>query len=288
MQKVWFHQAVSVGSLLARQIALCRHMGAELIPALGQRLTIERDGVGEIIERDLLAANIAMVERFCASLELEQSRLLAFELQDAIQHNPRRPAFSEIAGRLDALRGTILNEAFARLFLEVPRTLSRFVDQEKPLGDAVYNAFPSSRIDLTQAGNCLAFGCNNAAGFHLMLAAEIGLRELGRDRQIPSASAGQIEFSQWGKIIGELGPAVEAIKNWPNNRAKEDAHKFYNAALVEIRAFNDGWRRHMAHPRPHHPPMSDDEALALWGHVRRFLLTLAGKISEGNYTPLIW
>src|SRR5438105_3450213 len=118
MQRVWFDQAVSVGSLLGGQIDLCRHLGAELIPGVGQRLSIDRNGIRQVIERNTLAANIAMVERFCVSLAFDQSRLLAFELQTSLQSNPRRPPFSEIAGRLDALRRTIQNEAFARLFLE--------------------------------------------------------------------------------------------------------------------------------------------------------------------------
>lgn len=121
-----------------------------------------------------------------------------------------------------------------------------------------------------------------------MRAAEVGLWELGRDRQIPLAQSGKIEFTDWGLIIRELEDAVKAIQQWPNSTTKEDAHKFYNSSLVEIRAFNDGWRRHSAHARPHMPKMEPDEAIALWGHVYRFMNTLATKIGEGNYTQLIW
>jgi hypothetical protein len=162
------------------------------------------------------------------------------------------------------------------------------VDGKTAFGAEVQKAFPSVEGDLVEAGNCIAFGCNPGAGFHLMRVAEVGLRELGRDRQIPLASKDKIEFSEWGQIIGELETACMAIQRWPNSRSKEEAHKFYNYAVVELRAFNDGWRRHSAHPRPNMPPMSSEEAIALWGHVRRFMQTLAGNISEGNYTKLIW
>jgi hypothetical protein len=121
-----------------------------------------------------------------------------------------------------------------------------------------------------------------------MRAAEVGLWELGRDRQIPLAKSGKIEFAEWGVIISELEDAVRLIQQWPNSAMKEEAHKFYNTAIVEIRSFNDGWRRHSAHARPHMPRMEPDEALALKGHVFRFMNTLAKKIGVGKYTPLIW
>ena len=62
--------------------------------------------------------------------------------------------------------------------------------------------------------------------------------------------------------------------------------------LADLRSFNDGWRRHMAHPRPDLELHDDEalalEALALYGHVSRFLKKVATKISEGVYTPLRW
>ena len=121
-----------------------------------------------------------------------------------------------------------------------------------------------------------------------MRAAEIGLWELGKDRQIPLAQSGKIESSQWGAIIGELEKAIEGITQWPNSPSKEDAHRFYNPLLVDIRAFNDGWRRHLAHVRKFQLPLAEVEALALCGHVERFLKSMATKISEGNHTPIIW
>jgi hypothetical protein len=285
MQRVLLSEGVSVGSVLEVQAELCRSMGGASIPAKGERIVLPS---GQVINRDVLAANIRSVELACATWSLNQSRLLAFDLQTLVEHDPRPHTFLEIAGRIDSLRAAIMNEAMTRILYAVPSNLSRYVAQDRPVGDAVYDAFPSARHDLAEAGNCLAYGCNTAAAFHLMRAAEIGLWELARDRRTPLAKAQKVEFSEWGKIIGELEDEVRAVQQWPNRSTKEDAHKFYNAALVEIRAFNDGWRRHAAHPRPHQPPMQDDEALALWGHVARFLATLATKISEGAYTPLVW
>jgi len=193
----------------------------------------------------------------------------------------------EVRFRLKDLLALIESEMKKQLFFHIPEAVGKFYKKERPMGDAVYDAFGRSRFDVTEAGTCLACGCNVASAFHLMRAAEVALWELGRDRQIPLAKSGKIEFAEWGLIIRELEDALKAIQQWPNSHKKEEAHKFYNSAVFEIRAFNDGWRRHAAHVRPQ-PAMEVDEALALWGHVSRFLEILATKISEGNYTPLVW
>jgi hypothetical protein len=196
------------------------------------------------------------------------------KLPDITQH--------EIRFRLEVLNALIRSEMKKKLFFQTSEDMGKYYKKERPMGDAV----GGSRFDVTEAGNCLACGCNVASSFHLMRAAEVALRELGRDRQIPLAKSGKIDFAQWGEINRELGDALKAIQQWPNSPKKEEAHKFYNAAVIEIRAFNDGWRRHAAHVRPQ-PAMEADESLALWGHVSRFLGILATRISEGNYTPLV-
>jgi hypothetical protein len=201
---------------------------------------------------------------------------------------PNEYSSAAIAVELRNFESVIMGEINKTKFLQVEARLMQYLEQNNPFGEVVSKAFSSANADIIAAGNCLAVELNTAAAFHLMRAAEVGLWELGRDWQIPCAKTGAIEFKEWGIIIGELDDAVKAIQQWPNSRVKEEAHKFYNAAVVEIRAFNDGWRRHSAHARPNMPRMQSDEAIALWGHVSRFMNTLASKISEGSYTPLIW
>jgi hypothetical protein len=195
---------------------------------------------------------------------------------------------SAIASEVRHLGSQIIKDVFRYKFVQIPEEVTKYVEQTLPFGQEVNDSFPSAAADLIAAGNCLAVECNTATAFHLMRAAEVALWELGKDRQIPLAKSGKIEFAEWGTIIGELEEAVRLVQQWPNSSTKEDAHKFYNKAVVEIRAFNDGWRRHSAHARPHMPKMESDEAIALWGHVFRFMQTLASKIGEGKYTPLVW
>jgi hypothetical protein len=173
-------------------------------------------------------------------------------------------------------------------FMYVPPESAKYYKLQIPISPRVLDAFPDAHFDLQEAGNCLCFGAYTGCGLHLVRAAEVALWELGRDRQIPLAQNGRIEFAEWGTIIGEIETAVKVIQQWPNSQKKEDAHKFYNRALVEIRSFNDGLRRHIAHVRKDRIPLEEDEAIAYWGHVSRFMDTLAEKISTGKYMPLEW
>jgi hypothetical protein len=224
----------------------------------------------------------------CAELNLPES-LAASRRLELDAHGEAPVSNQELLWKLDSLRTLMESEMSREMYFRVEANLTRYLSTTNPqFGADVHRAFPSTKRDIAEAANCLAFGCDSATVLLLMRVAEIGLWELGRDRQIPLAQSGKIEFQEWGMIIREIETAVRAIQQWPNSRTKEEAHRFYNHALEEIRAFNDGWRRHAAHNRPAMLPPSPEDALAAWGHVERFMKMLASRIEEGKYTDLEW
>lgn len=247
----------------------------------------EKDGVPAQWRIQIAESNMLTLELLCTELDLYQSLEAAQRLVGSLR-NHETVTNSELQWRLNDLRELMECEMRQHLYFRVEDRLTRYLATKFPFGEEVDAAFPSVSADIREAGRCIAFGCNAAAAFHLMRVAEVGLWALGRDRQIQLAVDGKIEFSEWGIIIRQLEDAVKAIQQWSNSALKEEAHRFYNHAVVEIRAFNDGWRRHAAHVRPDMPPMSPEEALALWGHVERFMKTLAERISERNAAPLEW
>jgi hypothetical protein len=242
-----------------------------------------------LLEADKVSIQLVLdaIEKECSQIGLSRATHYAKDI--LYQFNMRRDWTNrQIVTLLRELDKHIRWDMEREMFMYVPPASAKYYNLKEPLGHEVHDAFPSAQFDLQQAGNCLACGAYTASGLHLMRASEVALWELGRDRQIPLSKSGKIEFSEWGVIIGELEPAVEAIQQWSNSAAKEDAHKFYNRALVEIRSFNDGIRRHLAHVRKQQIPIEEDEALANWGHVSRFMKGIAGKIGEGKYTDLVW
>jgi hypothetical protein len=160
---------------------------------------------------------------------------------------------------------------------------------EPLFGDIAEEAFPSAYMDIVEGGRCLALGRNNAAIHHLMNVAEIGLRALAWDRRVIARQYKKpvpIEFAQWGELIGGVEKKVEEIKKWKSKPLGAEAQRFYNAALVEVRSFNDGWRRHSSHARTY--VYQPDETIAMFGHVQRFLGKLSERISETTRTPIVW
>lgn len=270
-------------------VAVFAHMG-ELIQSAKE---MEDKRPGSAVPPKVLDGAIAMLLAMlvnAAITELPESirsaQKMAKSFDESRSNTRDHVKYSELGWRLQELKDLMESEMRKQLFLWVPPSKASYFDNEKPMGQQVYDAFPSARLDLTEAGSCLACNRNNAAMMHLMLATEIGLRELGRDRQIPFALSGAIEFKQWGHILDELEKAVEKIQQWPNSHMKDEAQRFYNALLFDLRSFNDGYRKHLAHAREH--TFTDSDALALWDHVSRFYTKLSTKVAEGQYTNLVW
>jgi hypothetical protein len=183
----------------------------------------------------------------------------------------------------------MLSELTKRNLFIAPENRLSYYNNDRLFGNEVYNAFPSARMDIKEAGNCWLFGRNNAVVYHLMCAAEFGLRALANDRDVQltkNCAPLPLELAQWGELINGLEQKIALIKRWGNTILREEAFVFYNNALREARSFNDGVRRHAFHGRAE--IYQDDETLALFGHVKRFMQGLATKISESARTPEIW
>lgn len=192
-----------------------------------------------------------------------------------------------LAAEMTVLGQTIGTDCDKKLFLYVTKEEARYYEQDALFGTAVKQAFPSADPDIKRVGNCLAAELYTASVFHLMRAAERGMRTLAWDRRIKFKNGAPLEMQEWGEIIKAVEKEVENIRNWPNRSglAKSQAHEFYNGALSEFRGFKDAWRNHVMHSRRDYEA---DEAKGIKAHVQRFLQALAVRLSEDKRTPKIW
>src|SRR6185437_13955935 len=153
-------------------------------------------------------------------------------------------------------------------------------------------AFPSAYMDIVEAGRCLALNRNNAAIYHLMQVAEIGLRTLAWDRRVEvkkwkKQTIVPLDYAQWGDMINGLEKKKELINHWKRSpHLKEKAYRYYTHAILEIDSFNEIWRKHISHAR--NTLYESDVAISCWGHVHRFMQSLAEYMSEEKRTPLVW
>jgi hypothetical protein len=77
------------------------------------------------------------------------------------------------------------------------------------------------------------------------------------------------------------------INNWNKPKhLKETAYRYYTHAILEIDSFNEIWRKHINHAR--NALYQPDVAVSCWGHVYRFMDSLAQYMSEDKRTPIVW
>jgi hypothetical protein len=223
---------------------------------------------------------------FRQSAELSQAMVRDIERSESLD-------YSSTVTHLRSLEQCALREIASFHFVQIRRDRENFFpfyqdskDHKKYFwfGPEVDKAFPSAKIDISEAGYCLSVEANTAAVYHLMCAVEHGLRALARDRRV-SFLKGPLALQQWGEILRELEKKVSNIDNWPKSMAREAASEFFNKAMKDCASFNGAYRRHIAHARRHY---DRHEALSVMTHVRSFMQHLSTKISEKKKTPVVW
>jgi hypothetical protein len=222
---------------------------------------------------------------FCASVGFEETEstahILGLRLSSSDHVN-----VSHVESEARNLRESLIRESWFRVFIVTDKDLAGYVDNEVLFGRDVYESFPSARADIREAGNCLATGCRTATVFHLMRAAEYGLRSLARDRRIQLPKKGLIvELATWEEIIKELEHAETAIQGYPRTTAREAQFKFYHGAMMQFRAFKNKFRNCVMHTRDTYDA---HQARSAFERVREFMQILASRISETKRTPEIW
>jgi hypothetical protein len=180
--------------------------------------------------------------------------------------------------------GVIRDHPLNALIIHKPRPIL--------ISEKAETAFPSAYMDIVEAGRCLALNRNNAAAYHLMQAAEIGLRILAWDRRVivkrgKSRTLIPLDFAQWGEILAELEEKQKKIDNWKRGKAlREEAKQFYRVAVFEVSSFNEIYRKHLSHARA--TLYQPETAINCWAHVCRFLDGLSERMSEQHRTPTVW
>lgn len=143
--------------------------------------------------------------------------------------------------------------------------------------------FPSCRNDILSGMDCYAINQNTAAIFHMMRAAEIGLRALARERGV-SFPKHPLEWADWQNILEETEKKVRAATQGMSRGPKKDAMQaFYSGAIGQVHAFKDTYRNVVMHARRSYDEL---DALRAINHVRDFMNGLSVKIGEKTRSPI--
>lgn len=158
-----------------------------------------------------------------------------------------------IYARLHELEENFILEAAECLLMVVGADKKQF--NARDFGPVIREAFPSASREIREAHFCLMLERHTACVFHLMRAAEYGLRAYARSLGVKVSDL-EMEHKQWGQIL-ELAEAAgnDFIKNItpkgkPTNRpATEAARVFIKPLLADFVSFKDEIRNIVFHTR---------------------------------------
>lgn len=174
------------------------------------------------------------------------------------------------------LRIALFSEIHKRLFLFVPADRAPFYEKDDILSQGARDAFPSAYRELRSAGNCYATAEFTACVFHLMRAAELGVRALGTALDVTFPTH-PIELADWQNILDQADAKITAMKNLPKGTHKDEELNFYSQAGIQFRYFKDGWRVRVAHARETY---SENQALTIMRHTCEFFEVIASRLKE--------
>lgn len=170
-------------------------------------------------------------------------------------------------------------ELRTHLFLFVPSSRkAMFTKPEEWFWGDVKQRVRGAESDIEEACRCHALDRSTAAVSHLMRAAEIGLRALGKTANITvqkKARTVPLMWADWQDLITAI--RAKKVTGLQTARGpKRDAElDFYQGALGEFESFKDVYRHHVMHARKTY---QDADAEHVMFYVRGFMRRLAPRI----------
>jgi len=213
---------------------------------------------------------LGKVESVITKLELADSRKKIEKIKADLELYPHGHNLSNVYTILQEFNFSFTSELMRINFLFTPEEKLKYFEQESLFGDAVFEKFPSARIDIKAIGNCLAADLYDAAIFHLMRTVEHGLRAIAVEYGVKKVKSGKaITEATWGDIIQAIQDRLNKLKTKrrQTKRQKDDAD-FYRYCLIECKLFKDHWRDDVMHTKANY---NEQDALRLLGHVRDFI-----------------
>jgi hypothetical protein len=191
----------------------------------------------------------------------------------------------EILLELEGIAETLEGELDGKKFVYIPLSKLKFCDQPALFGERVSKCFPSAKGEIMAAGNCLSVDLNTAAVFHLMRAAEFGMRALAIHLKVKLTQKGKpkpIEHGGWDEIINHIENRIEERrekydKGVKKNRKEFEFLKFCRIMADELYKFKEYDRNNTMHSIRSY---NESEAKGVFDRVQDFMKKLSTEVSE--------
>ncbi len=139
-------------------------------------------------------------------------------------------------------------------------------------------------MDLTETSECLIAGRSTACIFHLMRAAEHGIRVLANKFAVELTDTGKlcpIEAATWDKIICAIKNSIDkSTRPLPKGSERTAQLALYSDAADHCTFMKDIWRNDLSHAGK---PYLEPEALGAFNRVRDFMIFLANALATDAF-----
>jgi hypothetical protein len=189
-------------------------------------------------------------------------RLHCEHISSELQKGIKGAQFAEL---LSTLTGRINDEMELVVGWTLTASEAALYEQKEPLfGQAVFDRFESARVDIEEAGRCLAFNRGTATVMHLMRVMEVGLKAIARPLGIPYAPS-------WEGYLRQISDRMSSpTKKKPRQWRKIEP--FFRDVSGDLLTIKHAWRNPSMHVVRRYSPEEADEILRA---VRRFMQRLA-------------
>ena len=225
----------------------------------------------------------------CEKLRLSDTTTACWQLD----HMFRARAFqqykwSDLAHAIDRLHGDLSVALSGEYFFHYPSdealaVMSINADWETVLSPA---AFPSARREIEAALDCYAFADYAGCVFHLMRAAELGLRTIAKERGIKSVGKNKpLEWGTWKDVFEAIEKRLKEIRGKAAGPKRDAALAFYDTSISDLRMLQGLYRDPTMHFRDKY---DKGEAYIAMFRVRSFMAMLATRLSEASPRRIRW
>lgn len=217
----------------------------------------------------IMIMSLGELGRIAEELNLDASMAAVSECSNvALRHTIVRDVgwfvkadIERLSWMLHNLRTSLSAQMQSRLVVVMDTPNAKFVTEKlPPFGNEVDDAFPKAAEEISEAAKCLAFQRNTACVFHLMRAMERAVARLAE-----AIGTGKPTEKEWGKILADIGQAIEAMPKGERRDQWSESHSH----LYHVK---QAWRNDTMHPKRTY---TDEQAQNVFNAVRSFMQHLA-------------
>jgi hypothetical protein len=224
----------------------------------------------EDVERESLTNRLKKLKSQCISMPV--SVIQIDRMIERLSHADITQ--DELKTHEDYLSNCLSDEMKSKLFFYIEPNKQQLFMGKNPFGEEVIAKFPSTIIDIEEAGKCIAFERYTAAVYHLGRVSEAVLVIICERIGYHSPKRG------FGEALRFIDNGLEKVRKDYQNASplfKGDV-EFLSSVAVQMHAVNGAWRQRVAHIERNY---NEEEALRIWDATKGLMQQLATKLKDG-------